>query len=85
MPASSSYVGHDECKTNATRDSEKLLVDQFTCETRLCHMWDMTQVAGPIFGPLSTRLIEGFHFEDCLISRFYFVPNPSNLVEKDFQ
>jgi len=32
-------------------------------------------VAGPIFGPLSTRSIEGFHFEHCLISRFYFVPN----------
>ena len=40
-------------------------------------------VAGPIFGALSTRLIEGFHFEDCLISRFYFVPNPSNLVSQD--
>jgi len=40
-----------------------------------------TPVAGPIFGPLSTRLIEGFHFEDWLISRFYFVPN---LVRKDF-
>ena len=25
-------------------------------------------------------LIEGFHIEDCLICRFYFVPNPSNLV-----
>jgi len=41
-----------------------------------------TPVAGPISGPLSTRLIEGFHFEDCLISRFYFVPNPSNLVSQ---
>jgi len=41
----------------------------------------LTPVAGPIFGLLSTRLIEGFHFEDCLISRFYFVPN---LVRKDF-
>jgi len=42
----------------------------------------MTPVAGPIFGPLSTRLIEGFHFEDCLISRFNFVPNPSNHVSQ---
>ena len=41
----------------------------------------VTPVAGPIFGPQSTRLIEGFHFEDCLICRFYFV---SNLVGKDF-
>jgi len=42
----------------------------------------VTPVAGPIFGPLSTRLIEGFHFEDGLISRFYFVPNPSNLMSQ---
>jgi len=41
--------------------------------------YSLTPVAGPIFGPLSTSLIEGFHFEDCLISRFYFVPNPSTL------
>ena len=45
----------------------------------------MTPVAGPIFGPLSTRSIDGFHFEDLQISRFYFVPNPSNVVRKDFQ
>ena len=31
------------------------------------------------------NLIEGFHFEDGLISRLYFVPNPSNLVGKVFQ
>ena len=42
----------------------------------------VTPVAGPIFRPLSTRSIEGFHFEDGLISRFYFVPNPSNLVSQ---
>jgi len=45
-----------------------------------CH--HVTPVAGPIFGPLSKRLIDGFHFEDGLISRFYFVPNPSNLVSQ---
>ena len=44
-----------------------------------------TPVAGLIFGPLSTRSIDGFHFEDLQISRVYFVPNPSNLVGKDFQ
>jgi len=49
------------------------------------HVSNLTPIAGPIFGPLSTRLMEGFHFEDNLISRFYFVPNPSNLVGKDFQ
>jgi len=43
-------------------------------------------VAGPIFGALSTRLIEGFHFEDCLISIFYFVqsPEPSFALRKKF-
>ena len=42
----------------------------------------LAPVAGRISGPLSTHLIEGFHFEDCLISRFYFFPNPSNLVSQ---
>jgi len=41
----------------------------------------LTPIAGPIFGPLSTRLIEGFHFKECLISKFYFVPD---LVGKYF-
>jgi len=44
-----------------------------------CHV---TPVAGAIFGPLSTRSIDRFHFEECLISRFYFVPNPSDLVSQ---
>ena len=39
-----------------------------------------TPVAGLIFGPLSTRSIDGFHFEDLQISRIYFVPNPNNVV-----
>jgi len=42
----------------------------------------VTPVAAPIFGPLSTRSIKGFHFEDDLISRFDFVPNPSNIVSQ---
>jgi len=42
----------------------------------------VTPVAGPIFRPLSTRLIHGFHFADCLISRFNFAPNSSNLVSQ---
>jgi len=33
----------------------------------------LSPAAGPIFGPLSARSIEGFHFEEGLISRFYFV------------
>jgi hypothetical protein len=41
-----------------------------------------TPVAGSIFGPLSTRWIERFHFEDGLISTFYFVPYPRNLVRQ---
>jgi len=49
-----------------------------SCPTYEC----VTPVAGPIFGTLSTRPIEGFHFENCLNSRFYFVPNPSNLVSQ---
>ena len=43
--------------------------------------WVLTPVAGPIFEPPSARLIEGFQFENCLISRFYFLPN---LVGKEF-
>ena len=46
--------------------------------TRLPLWLEVTQVAGT----LSTRSIEGFHFEDGLISRFYFVPNSSNLVSQ---
>jgi len=42
----------------------------------------MTPVAGLILGPLSTRSIQRFHFENGLISRLYFVPNPSNLVRQ---
>ena len=30
----------------------------------------------------TTRSVDRFHFEECLISRFYFVPNPNNLVSQ---
>jgi len=49
----------------------------FASHPSACHV---TPVAGPIFGPLSTRSIDRFHFDECLICRFYFVPNPSNLL-----
>jgi len=50
------------------------------------YMWMyVTPVAGSMFRPLSTRSIQRIHFENGLISRFYFVPNPSNLVGKYFQ
>ena len=47
----------------------------------------LAPVAGSIFKlrPLSTRSIQRFHFEKGLISKFYFITNPSNLVGKDFQ
>jgi len=67
-----SYVGHDW--SNVWHVS-------FICVTWIIHP-RVTPVEGPVFRPLSTRLIEGFHFEDCLISRFYFVPNPSNVVSQ---
>jgi len=35
----------------------------------------------PVARPIFARLRQGFHFEDCLIPRFYFV---SDLVGKDF-
>jgi len=49
-------------------------------------MGDLTPVAGPILGPISKRrrlINRGISFWDCLISRFYFVPHPSNLFGKD--
>jgi len=59
-------------------------VGEGVCED-FCRIFEVfTPVVGPIFRTLSTRLIEGFQFADCLIFRFYFVPNPSNLVSQDF-
>jgi len=52
------------------------------CGRKIDPATGVTLLAGPIFGPLSTRLFEGFHVENGLISRFYFVPNPSNLLSQ---
>ena len=68
-------------EARVTNQLDKRNLSSWLVKFHLCSNASVTPV-GPIFGPLSTRLIEGFHFEDCLISRFYFVPNPSNLVSQ---
>jgi len=45
----------------------------------------LTPVAGPILGPYSTNSTHESDSKNGHISRFYFVPNPSNLVGTDFQ
>jgi len=45
----------------------------------------LTPVAGPMFGPYFTSSTHESDSKNAHISRFYFVPNPSNLVGIDFQ
>ena len=61
---------------------DTIVTNVFSVPLPCSYKTPLTPVAGSIFGPLSTRSIDWFHFEECLISRFYFVHNPSNLVSQ---
>jgi len=70
------WITDPQIRTFAPCSKDVALVTKLVGLRMSCY-WDpgfdphgMTPEAGPIFWPLSTRLIDGFHFEDCLISDF---------------